>query len=819
MLCFCSQNAFSQTDSSLAKGDSMVWFTNLANESMKKQNHQKALVLSKKAFAFAQKFHEDHIHKCKGFFNAVLTLENAYNKLNLTSQALYISEKYLNYELLQNENTPLDSSARLNLLIALQRRSEALQELEDPATAEKILNQIIPIYKKEFGEDTIYANFLHSASTVKAKLGNLQKALGYGLAAREIMSKKYPEKTRLFYAISLNIATFYERMGDHKKARRTAYNIYLATLMDKEMNKQMAASALHTLANSLTWSTFEPNSVLEYPNTIWCFEEVIRLSKPHDNLQTSAYMNLGYVGRSGLYNRNQMSDEAIWKGIQLGILQLKSNLLGIDESKQMAYFNFYQSTFFDNFYHYAIRYSYDSVSSHLISKMYDLRLASKSTILYEFLAVKKAVLNSNKPELKADFEKFESLNLKINANKESSQAQEELFKQKEDLKTKISYESQTFREYEKKITWLDVQKKLKKNEAAIEIIAFDARIKKRYLALILLDHGSPILVNLSEHLDQIAQKYHQSIHQELVEGYNDFWKPLTPFLTQTKKVYISADGAYHLINLNSLQNPENKRFLGDDLEIILLNSTKDLLAEQRPKNSSKKAILYGNPAYNETILAINDQKADQNMNRGSICQEFNSLNNLPETQKEVEQIELLLKAKNYETEVFCKEKATEESLKKIKNPSILHIATHGAFCENKTESPFFNSFLALAGISTIKTGTNEGVFSAYEALDLDLKNTDLVVLSACETGKGKIENGEGVFGLQRAFALAGAKNVLMSLWKIDDLASKIIMTYFYEFYLIDKNPQQALKNAQQKFIQNHSDNPELWAAFVIWGKD
>jgi CHAT domain-containing protein len=194
--------------------------------------------------------------------------------------------------------------------------------------------------------------------------------------------------------------------------------------------------------------------------------------------------------------------------------------------------------------------------------------------------------------------------------------------------------------------------------------------------------------------------------------------------------------------------------------------------------------------------------------------------------------------------------ATENALKQVQAPRILHIATHGFFLADaaptniasrspmlspllnkansfggirppisgNTENALLRSGLALAGFNVRQSGSEDGVLTAQEAAGLDLHGTQLVVLSACETGIGNIANGEGVYGLRRAFVLAGAASQLTSLWQVSDAGTKDLMVQYYDRLLANQGRSDALRQTQLDFL--HSANyahPYYWAAFVPSG--
>jgi CHAT domain-containing protein len=204
---------------------------------------------------------------------------------------------------------------------------------------------------------------------------------------------------------------------------------------------------------------------------------------------------------------------------------------------------------------------------------------------------------------------------------------------------------------------------------------------------------------------------------------------------------------------------------------------------------------------------------------------------LPATEAEVNLLQNLLRANQWQANVFTLEHATEENLKKVSSPVLLHVATHGFFLsdvdidhsissdENSfAQNPLLRSGILLAGAGVAQgTGGEDGVLTAYEAMNLNLDQTELVSLSACETGLGEVRNGEGVYGLQRSFLVAGARSLLMSLWQVDDAATQELMTSFYSLWMAGQPKIEAFRKAQQE-IKNKYEAPYFWGAFVLIGR-
>ncbi|HYC85756.1 MAG TPA: CHAT domain-containing protein [Chryseosolibacter sp.] len=372
--------------------------------------------------------------------------------------------------------------------------------------------------------------------------------------------------------------------------------------------------------------------------------------------------------------------------------------------------------------------------------------------------------------------------------------------------------------------------------------------KVRYVALAVTpDAQSPRYVTI-ENGDDLETKYAKfyrnamQLRLEDPHSYKIFWQPVQEILgAATKRVYFSPDGVYNTINPATLHNPGTKRFVLDDTELVLVSNTADILRPATP-SPSRKAVLFGFPDYTGASTPAGTEPSEFMLLKNDSARRFftgDNITELPGTRVEVNAIESLLKP-GMEVMKYMSAEASEEKIKEIAAPKLVHIATHGFFLDDISENtrdgrsvtgiasatlaenPLLRSGLLLAGAGkTITEGrrnsqSEDGVLTAYEALNLNLHQTDMVVLSACETGLGQIQTGEGVYGLQRAFRAAGAQSVLMSLWKVDDEATQQLMTGFYAEWLATGNRQTAFRQAQLK-LRNQFSHPYFWGAFVMMG--
>jgi CHAT domain-containing protein len=343
--------------------------------------------------------------------------------------------------------------------------------------------------------------------------------------------------------------------------------------------------------------------------------------------------------------------------------------------------------------------------------------------------------------------------------------------------------------------------------------------------------------------------------------YHSFWRPLEPALAGAKRIYISPDGVLNEVSLGAVADDRGRPLI-QRYDLRILSSTKDLLRERR-ELPSRSAILIGNPKFDlsaaEERAALEDlhSKATQleiaqNFSGQSLIRGLEREENCPErppggvlcplpgTAKEVDAIWTLLQRNGWQANPpYVGARALKEVLEGVQHPRLLHIATHGFFqpdqqvpqipLPGQLADPMFRSGLLLAGADRILNGEatapdlDNGVLTAYEARSLNLQGTELVVLSACETGLGQVQNGEGVLGLQRALQEAGAESVLMSMWAVPDRETQELMTLFYERWLSGKAKPIALREAElemRKRVKKRygRDIPAYWGGFVLVGR-
>lgn len=429
--------------------------------------------------------------------------------------------------------------------------------------------------------------------------------------------------------------------------------------------------------------------------------------------------------------------------------------------------------------------------------------------------------------------------------------------QAEQLEGQLSRRSAIFQEQTQPVTIAAVQKQIPADAALIEFVEYNTfdpltgyLQEPRYAAYILLPKGGVQWVDLgpaakvdgqllafrqaiANPQDFIPLKQTKAVAQQ-TEAL--IFAPIRAKLGTSKHLLIAPDGELNLIPFAALVD-EQERYLLETYQITYLTSGRDLL-RQPETSTANPPLIFADPQYDQpgktqpgAVLV-----AERGSNQTATDLAQLSFAPLAATAPEAEAIHGLLPS----AQMFTGIAATENQLKQNPRPLLLHLATHGFFLRNTTEAPsngqrgsvtaipdsddsssnpLLRSGLALAGFNLRKSGSEDGVLTALEVSGLDLRGTKLVVLSACQTGLGDVATGEGVYGLRRAFTLAGAETQLTSLWYVNDLATKELMINYYQRLQRGEGRSDALRQAQLDFLKKEDalHRPYYWAAFVPIG--
>jgi len=276
---------------------------------------------------------------------------------------------------------------------------------------------------------------------------------------------------------------------------------------------------------------------------------------------------------------------------------------------------------------------------------------------------------------------------------------------------------------------------------------------------------------------------------------------------------VSADGLLNFLPFEALFDGNN--YLIEFKNISYIPSGRELLRALYNETSSfenSKIVIFGNPNYNHSRITASNKSTTRSVSIGQELINLRYFKPLRGTLKELETLNKLYP----QSHIYQENNATVANLLKIKNPKIFHIATHGFFLKNSHPNLMQQSGLALTGANDAKLYCDtHGIVTALKLSTLQLSQTDLVVLSACDTGIGKIELAQGVNSLSRAFIQAGAKNVIMSLWSVDDNQTANLMIKFYN-HLSKSNKQyiDAFREAKLEMIDLH---PYYWSGFIFNG--
>ncbi|MEO1051966.1 MAG: CHAT domain-containing protein [Bacteroidota bacterium] len=657
--------------------------------------------------------------------------------------------------------------------------------------------------------------------------------------ARDIVDVELGNRTPTYAEMLKNLSRVYiaqQKYDDAFNALELAENIWLSKT---GRSNNINAASIYILTGDVYY--YQRN----YKKAEENYDKALKLYKKFFNDNHPEYVKvLTKLGRVHYMEGDsraakKLMEEALTKYDN----RIKADFPAYSERQKTEFWNTIKEEF--EFYN-TLAFELKDDNPKMIGDVYNNALLTKALLLNSSIKIKERILNSKDEELIAKYvewlEKKEALTNALSMSLEQLQENDidpiVLEREAELLEKELSKQSELFKRSfdDKKITWSDVRSVLKKNEVAIEMVRyrhFDHVFTDSVVYAMLYvknekDYSRPqvILVNNGRELEQKYFKYYKNSIIYRVQdpySYDAYWKPIYDQIGTNSTIYLSSDGVFNQINLEAIPTGENK-YVIDNSNIVLVSNTKDIVLRSnasKDENKENRATMFGNPDF--YLTASSDRVSP-----------------LPGTEREVKELNELLKQKGWISDEYLEGQASEEKVKALDNPKVFHIATHGFFTPSNqieanvenvarqanslNQSPLLRTGLMLTGAGDLleKTSFNynieSGILTAYEAMNLNLDQTDLVVLSACETGLGELTYGEGVYGLQRAFMVAGAKTLIMSMFKVDDEATQKLMVKFYRKWLETGKKRESFVEAKKEIRTEYPD-PIYWGAFIMIGLD
>ncbi|TAF30785.1 MAG: CHAT domain-containing protein, partial [Cytophagales bacterium] len=616
--------------------------------------------------------------------------------------------------------------------------------------AEQLYKQAMTILKVTSGEKTPdYALLINNLAIVNMANGDYTEAEQLYKQSLEIRKEQLGTQSYDYLTTYKNLADLYTTMGLYFKAEK----MYLESI---ETLKKQGDSYMHAFGVVGLSSLYR--FVGRYKESKELLEEVLRSGKGNFG-EKHYFYNTASVHLSTLHvqmGNYEAAGASFIKSRALSHALIRQNFSFMSEQEKTDYFNNQIKVLLDNFSSFAVE------QNKYLAEAYDTQLFTKGILLASTQKMKNRLLNSKDTVVVQKYKQWNAL--KSAVSKYSQLTKEELAQKNisldsletasNNLEKELSLLSESFASLAdaKEITWKDVQAKLKNKEAAIEIV----RIKHSgivktvtdtsdlakapnfpqyklqgstdtvyYAALIVKKNSKQPELVLLKNGNELEDKYilYQKNMIEYKEkdmlSYDQFWKPIAENLKGIKKVYFSPDGVYNQVSLNTLQNPKTKKYLLQEIQLHLVSNTKDILAFGKNTNVNLKAELLGYPIYDTQRFQISDpaQRALVADTTRAFAN-FQQVSLLPGTKQEVENISKILFSGRYQVEALLAEKATEENIKGIQSPKLLHLSTHGFFVDKREKNekidPMLRSGLLLTGVSDytraeIKPDTEDGI--------------------------------------------------------------------------------------------------------------
>ena len=724
--------------------------------------------------------------------------------------------------------------------------------------AKNLYEEALTIYKSFYGEQNkAYAIVVGNLGLIYSHLDNLPKAEQYVRKSLEI-HQNILGKDHADCAIPLaNLGTIYLTKKDYI----AAYKYFIQAIdIEKKNYGEHSPQVASTYTNiGVVWNEAKDyDKAVDYFTKAYAIDKDI-LGETHPETIV-ALENLG----STYFDKGDFKKAASYllKRYELRKRQFLQSLDFMTERQREKYLQTMRYT-----YEYAIpnlAYECFREDPTYAGIAYDNALFYKGVLLQSGDVIKRSILESGDTTLISQWNELSEIRKQLTALREkktSSSLISKFEEQDEQIEKRLTQSSAIYRNTHQlwDTKWENVRASLLPNQMAIEFMTVP-RNNGEYICCALVlrkEFDNPKLIPLCDGIeiwDIMQNATPDDLYKYDKYGrklYNSVWAKIKKFMHQGDTVFFSAAGLFHQLAIEALPI-DHSRTMSSEYSMVRLSSTREL-TNILPKKRPSSASLFGGINYDvdiEKLVMLSERNGFEKMIATRSLIKDSELRDratyLQGTKNEIEEIYTILNPQFLSTTKHSADSATEESFKALSGAhrNIIHVATHGFYWQDtiargkryfKQRSvtldpstqfdeidPMDRCGLLFAGANTalsghsdrLPEGVHDGILTAKEISTMDLRDADIVVLSACETGLGDI-SGEGVFGLQRAFKMAGAKSILMTLWKVDDKATQMLMTSFYSHYSKGKNKREALRCAQQELKKNGYESPHYWAGFVL----
>ena len=788
----------------------------------------------------------------------LFTLAKLYGQISNYKEAINL---YTKVKQILGENHPGSTAANNNLGQIYDRIGDYEKALE--------FNQLA-LSKAEFGTAK-YANRAQNVAYNYVSVGEYNKGLQYYEKAVESYKNSLGEDHKDFGKLLNNIGKLYYKINDFETAEKYFSRAISNFLLYSSEDHADYGYYLNDYANTL----FELGKEEESINLM---KENIEIAKRNNRTETEAFVNREFNLASTLIktknfsealpilerstnhiknilgnhhpdygmmlmvlseayfglNKNEQAISALELSNKILIHQINEIFKFRSEAEKKAFLTTLSSVFDKT---QALSYKYNLVSPELNSINLNNQLMLKGLLLNNSKNVLESLssLNDSLIEKKISSYRYEKdkyakvLSKEVLKRAVKIDSLNEIINKKEAELVKI-YTSNFTGDSQLTKDWRAIKKNLMPDEVALEFahfnvsennevvyVAYIITHTSEYPKLAILFNEKELNKSLSSRQPNQLYKLRGSIAKSTHDTkalYDIIWKPLENDLINVNKIYFSPSGLLNQIPLAALS--KEKVILGEKYNLVQLSSSEVITSKlSQPDKSSTLFIGGVDYGINENIEITPNEDWEE----------------LSETLNEIITLQKLFLTNQLSYNSLTGNDASEENFKKIsgRSPKVIHIATHGFFnskaqvgrneeiLSNSSDDPLLRSGLILSGVNSVKKQDEEdGVLTALEISNLDLSNTDMVVLSACETGLGDIDGNEGVYGLQRAFKMAGVEIIVMSLWQVPDKETAEFMTLLYNEWLSLDDIRLAFNKTQKTMQKKYKNEPYKWAAFVLF---